>query len=113
MMIDSRSAKHIFRDAFIISVSALLAVQFHCGAAEKISEPYGLDLRPPAKAFLQMPGRADGTFPKLLSQTGAFKDTARLAPNDTLIPYDLIVPFWSDGAAKLRWISVPDGKIKF
>ena len=60
-----------------------------------------------------MPGRADGALPRLLSQTGAFKDTTDLAPSDTLIPYDLIVPFWSDGAAKSRWISVPDGKIKF
>ena len=35
-------------------------------------------------------------------------------PADALIPYDLIVPFWSDGAAKSRWISVPDDqKIKF
>jgi uncharacterized repeat protein (TIGR03806 family) len=34
-------------------------------------------------------------------------------PDDALIPYDLIVPFWSDGAAKLRWVSVPIEKIKF
>ena len=26
-----------------------------------------------------------------------------------LIPYDLNAPFWSDGAAKRRWISVPHG----
>jgi uncharacterized repeat protein (TIGR03806 family) len=31
-----------------------------------------------------------------------------------LVPYDLIVPFWSDGAEKTRWVSVPAGqKIKF
>ncbi len=37
-----------------------------------------------------------------------------LAPAAALLPYDLIVPFWSDGAAKTRWISVPGGeKIKF
>ena len=113
MTIDSRFAKNIIRDAFITSVSALLAAQFHCGAAEKISEPYGLDSRPPAKAGLPMPGRADGALPKLLSQTGAFKDTANLVPNAALIPYDVIVPFWSDGATKLRFISLPDEKIKF
>lgn len=60
-----------------------------------------------------MPERADGALPRLLSKTGAFKDTSNLVPNDALIPYDLIVPFWSDGAAKLRWISVPDEKVKF
>ena len=65
------------------------------------------------KAYLQMPDRADGAFPQLLSQTGAFKDTRQLAPSAALIPYDLIVPFWSDGATKTRWVSVPDEKIKF
>jgi uncharacterized repeat protein (TIGR03806 family) len=60
-----------------------------------------------------MPARADGVFPKLLSQTGAFKDARSLTPDPSLIPYDLIVPFWSDGAAKVRWVSVPEEKIRF
>ncbi len=61
-----------------------------------------------------MPDRADGSLPRLLSQTGAFENTTNFAPAATLIPYDLIVPFWSDGAVKSRWISVPDDqKIKF
>jgi uncharacterized repeat protein (TIGR03806 family) len=51
-------------------------------------------------------------MPRLLSQTGAFKDARNLIPADGLIPYDLIVPFWSDGAVKTRWVSVP-GKIAF
>jgi len=67
-----------------------------------------------ARAYLQMPERVDGTLPKLLSQTGAFQDARQFTPNAALIPYDLIVPFWSDGAEKTRWISVPSGqKIKF
>ncbi len=56
--------------------------------------------------------RPDGPIPKLLSQTGAFKDTPHLVPSDELLPYDLILPFWSDGAEKLRWIAVPAGKIE-
>lgn len=60
-----------------------------------------------------MPPRADGVFPRLLSQTGAFKDVRHFVPADGLIPYDLVVPFWSDGAEKTRWISVPDGTIRF
>ena len=52
-------------------------------------------------------------MPALLSQTGVFKDTPHLVPGDGLIPYDLIVSFWSDGANKLRWISVPKGTIGF
>jgi uncharacterized repeat protein (TIGR03806 family) len=60
-----------------------------------------------------MPPREDGHIPKRLSQTGAFADTSKLIPAPGLIPYDLVVPFWSDGASKQRWISVPAAKIKF
>jgi len=84
-----------------------------CATAKKSSAAYGINSHTPSKPFLKMPALTDGEFPKLLSQTGAFKNTPNLVPDDALIPYDLIVPFWSDGAAKLRWISVPDEKIKF
>ena len=60
-----------------------------------------------------MPRRADGKIPLLLSKTGAFRDTRKLIPGDGLIAYDIVVPFWSDGAAKLRWAAIPDGKIGF
>ena len=55
-----------------------------------------------------MPDRADAPMPLLLSQTGAFSDVRQLTPAAALVPYDLIVPFWSDGASKLRWASIPD-----
>jgi uncharacterized repeat protein (TIGR03806 family) len=42
-----------------------------------------------------------------------FSDTAKRVPSKALIPYDLIVAFWSDGAEKSRWIAVPSGKIAF
>jgi uncharacterized repeat protein (TIGR03806 family) len=60
-----------------------------------------------------MPARADGNMPVLLSQTGAFSDTRNLIPGGGLIPYDLIVAFWSDGAYKSRWVAIPKGKIAF
>jgi uncharacterized repeat protein (TIGR03806 family) len=60
-----------------------------------------------------MPRRADGIIPKLLSQTGAFTDTPRMIPARGLIPYELIQAFWSDGADKQRWISVPAARIRF
>src|SRR5260370_1612425 len=83
-------------------------------AAAKTSRPYGLPSRPESKPFLFLPPRADGVLPPLLSQTGAFKDTVLLSHSDGLIPYDLIVPFWSDGATKSRWIGVQSGaSIKF
>ena len=89
-----------------------LAFSSRAGAGD--SKPYGLETRPPVRAALLMPEREDGALPALLSQTGAFKDTARLTPADGLIPYDLNVPFWSDGAAKWRWMSpAGGGKIAF
>ena len=83
-------------------------------AAAETAKPYGLTVRPESKAYLSMPPLATGAFPPLLSQTGAFADTPGMVPSGGLIPYDVIVPFWSDGAEKSRWISVPAGKkIKF
>jgi uncharacterized repeat protein (TIGR03806 family) len=75
--------------------------------------PYGLTSRIAAQAYLNMPHRADGKMPLLLSQTGAFRDTRNLVPSDGLIAYDIVVPFWSDGAGKLRWAAIPDGKIRY
>jgi len=110
-----------FRSSFFPPQSAIAAglliwstQQFSSLTAADIPQAHGLDLRPKTKAYLLMPAQPDGAFPRWLSRTGAFKDTASLTPADGLIPYDLIVPFWSDGATKSRWISVPDDqKIKF
>jgi uncharacterized repeat protein (TIGR03806 family) len=79
---------------------------------------YGLAARPQSRPWLLMPPQSTGPTPKLLSQTGAFRDVRTLTPADGLIPYDLNVPFWSDGATKSRWISLPNQngdsqKIKF
>jgi uncharacterized repeat protein (TIGR03806 family) len=81
--------------------------------------PYGLEQRPQSKAYLSMPPTAGGTTPKLLSETGAFLEARNLKPSPALTPYDLAVPFWSDGAGKSRWLAVPNDaasgmqKIKF
>lgn len=99
----------------IIAVAVLI-----CGVtpgfrlqAEPSSPAYGLESRLPTTAYLSMPAQPDGVFPRLLSQTGAFKDTHNLVTGDGLVPYEVIVPFWSDGATKMRWMALPDGKIKF
>src|SRR5205814_10599571 len=81
--------------------------------------PYGLTSRPRSKPYLSMPDEAKGAMPALLSQTGAFDEPPHLSPSASLIAYDLVASFWSDGASKSRWIAVPndgaDGvrKIKF
>ncbi len=52
-----------------------------------------------------------GEPPKLLSQTGAFRDLQSLTPAPGLVPYSVNTPLWSDGALKKRWIALPnDGK---
>ncbi|MBM4268385.1 MAG: hypothetical protein FJ144_17540 [Deltaproteobacteria bacterium] len=57
--------------------------------------------------------RAPAPLPRLLSETKLFADLATLTPARGIVPYDINVPFWSDGARKRRWIAVPgDGRSK-
>ncbi|MET0413974.1 MAG: PQQ-dependent sugar dehydrogenase, partial [Polyangiaceae bacterium] len=49
------------------------------------------------------------TAPGLLSEVGAFSDLSELSAEDTLLPYTVQTPLWSDGASKDRWISLPEG----
>lgn len=51
-------------------------------------------------------------FPVLLSQTGCFTDLAKLTPAPGLVPYSVNAPFWSDGAAKQRWLVLPKGSVQ-
>lgn len=63
------------------------------------------------KIFKIVPAQAQGGpfLADHLSATG-FVDPANPAePSSCMIPYDVNVPFWSDGAVKERWLSVPDG----
>ncbi|WP_193554888.1 PQQ-dependent sugar dehydrogenase, partial [Maribacter aurantiacus] len=53
-------------------------------------------------------GPFQGNLPQLLSETGAFSNLETLEPNEGLVPYDLIEPFWSDGAEKKRWMVIPN-----
>ncbi len=96
------------------SLVPLIAMTFALPAIarEESAAPYGLPARVPAPPYLNMPHLADGKIPALLSQTGAYRDARNLIPAAGLIPYDIVVPFWSDGAAKLRWAAIPDGKIE-
>lgn len=52
----------------------------------------------------------DASPPRLLSQVGAFSDLKSLKPVAGLMPYEINVPFWSDGAEKSRWVGVPAGE---
>jgi len=97
-----------------IALPAMAAPSGELRAAPHVSHaPFGVAARTAPRAYLNMPPLATGRMPPLLSQTGAFIDAARLQPGKGLIPYDLIVSFWSDGAHKSRWAAVPRGAIEF
>ncbi len=100
----------------LLSTAMLIAAgaaQSGTAAIDATAQPHGLASRPVSKPYLSMPDLSNGKFPPLLSETGAFENIRTLTANPKLIPYDLIVAFWSDGASKSRWISLPSGKIKF
>jgi uncharacterized repeat protein (TIGR03806 family) len=52
---------------------------------------------------------AASTFPQTLSATGCTQPAAATIPATGLIPYDVNVPLWSDGAQKQRFFALPDG----
>ncbi|MFM8252383.1 MAG: PQQ-dependent sugar dehydrogenase [Planctomycetota bacterium] len=45
-------------------------------------------------------------FPRRLSETGLFQDVAKLKPAAGVLPYDITVARWMDGATAQRWIAV-------
>ncbi len=69
--------------------------------------------RAPAKPWLNMPDTASGNIPALLSKTGAFTNVRRLDLAKNVLPYDLVLAFWSDAATKARGVAIPDAKVSF
>ena len=76
---------------------------------------YGLDILAPIGKFLdnKLPATTPGSggsaqSPALLSQVMAFSNLATLAPRSGLIPYNVNSPLWTDGAAKQRWLAIPN-----
>ena len=49
------------------------------------------------------------TIPTLLSETGCVDPSDITQPYAGLVPYHLNAPFWSDGAAKSRFLGLPNG----
>jgi putative heme-binding domain-containing protein len=46
-------------------------------------------------------------FPRKLSETGLFSDVRKLTPAAGLVPYEVRVDRWVDGAEAKRWVAVP------
>ena len=53
-------------------------------------------------------GGGQDNVPDLLSASGCVDAGDITQPYSGLVPYDINVPFWSDGAAKERYIGIPD-----
>jgi hypothetical protein len=86
----------------------LLAACLGCGRAPESVLPSRAAFTPGARPYLNMPADDQGEKPALLSQTGAFADTRTLTPAAGLLPYDLNVPSWSDGADKPLGVTQPE-----
>lgn len=99
--------------ALAAAASLSFALTCPAHAADTPVRPYGLESRTVPEPYLGMPDTSAGAIPPLLSQTGVYKDTPNLVPNDGLLPYELQVAFWSDGANKRRLVAIPKGKIGF
>lgn len=56
------------------------------------------------------PAAAAQPFPRRLSETGLFADTARLDPATGVIPYTINAPGWHDGARGVHHLALPTGK---
>src|SRR5690606_398959 len=74
-------------------------------------ELYAISLRGAIFRFVpaEEPKQGGGGFPTTLSATGLFEDTAALRPSSRLLPYEVNVELWSDGATKRRWLVLPEG----
>ena len=105
------SAIPLFLAAAFLAVCAYFIV--HPSAPVTLASSTQVGARVPTRPYLNMPDTVQGKLPHLISQTGVFSDARRMVPAPGLMPYDLILAFWSDGADKLRYVAIPDGKVKF
>jgi mono/diheme cytochrome c family protein len=70
--------------------------------------PFGLTARPAVQTCKPPPGALKPYA--LLSQTGCVDPSDHNKPAPSLIPYVVASPLWSDGAAKERFMAIPDGQ---
>lgn len=52
-------------------------------------------------------------LPLTLADIGAFTNVSELIPAEGLVPYEVNVQFWSDGAIKRRWFALPKAEDGF
>ncbi len=79
-------------------------------ARDEAGELYGVVFGGGIVRMVAAPEAGPDDFPRVLSDSGCvlLDDPTAAAPGT--IAYDVALPFWSDGADKLRWLSVPEGE---
>ncbi len=73
----------------------------------------GLEQRPANPSCAARPPPTDlagDPFPQRLSETGCMNATDPSRAGPGLIPYEVNMPLWSDGADKQRWMALPEGE---
>jgi glucose/arabinose dehydrogenase len=65
--------------------------------------------KPPASAALGITMNPD-RLPSRLSELGLFRTLTPPEPVPSLIPYEVNVSQWADGALKRRWMALPEGR---
>ncbi|MGF1464885.1 MAG: PQQ-dependent sugar dehydrogenase [Sandaracinaceae bacterium] len=77
--------------------------------ADEDGELWFLGLPQPVIATM-VPGAGLGEdVPPLLSATGCMSPDDPTEPAEAFVPYEVVSPLWSDGAAKRRWLALPEG----
>ncbi|MCS6771743.1 MAG: PQQ-dependent sugar dehydrogenase [Kiritimatiellae bacterium] len=59
------------------------------------------------QVFRLLPLISTSGVPAQLSAAGIFSNLVTLSTHPGILPYDVNVPFWADGASKKRWFSIP------
>jgi uncharacterized repeat protein (TIGR03806 family) len=95
--------------ALILAIFVAAGLYLPCSFSDAYADP-GLTSRPsnPTCSAPPRPG-ASPDFPASLSATGCVDPDDPSTVAAGLIPYQVNTPLWSDGAAKRRWMAVPDG----
>src|ERR1700741_2138595 len=97
------------RRAALVFVAIFVAVlgPGGCGGDTDPAPSFGLTARP-VNATCHKPATPDD-MPAKLSATGCVDAQDPSLPAAGLIPYDVVTPLWSDGAAKGRYFALPEG----
>lgn len=85
----------------------------HALAEDQYGELYYVTRQSIHKFVLQSDSthESEPPFPATLTQTGCVVPGDPTKPAPGVIPYEINVPFWSDGAEKERWLALPPNTV--